>query len=166
MPKFPGCSNAWPPNGAAKASPWPTPCAATRAEALWSELAEFPAAASDPPLVLKASLLPSRVTQWIAAVLGHDPAASIQAHAGNGIVIARLAKFDAGDVSRVLIGHLQPAAEAAGGSVVVLSSALEGLTRQAVWGGITAAGHWMQNVKQQFDPKNLLNPGRFVYENL
>ncbi len=136
-----------------------------RAEALWSELAEFPAAA-DAPLVVKASVLPSHVTGWIAAVLEHDPAASIQAHAGNGIVIARLAKFDAGDVSRVLIGRLQAAAEMAGGNVVVLSTTLEGLTRQAVWGGITAAGRWMQNVKKQFDPKNLLNPGRFVYENL
>ena len=131
---------------------------------MWSELAEFPA--GEAPLVLKASMLPSRVTQWAASVLEYDSAASIQAHAGNGIVIARFSKFEAGDVSRALVGGLHPAAEAAGGAAVVLSTTLEGLTRQAVWGGASAANHWMQAVKRNFDPKDLLNPGRFVYENL
>ena len=51
-----------------------------------------------------------------------DPQASVQAHAGSGIVIARFARFAAGDVSRLLIGRLQPAARAAGGNIVVLSS--------------------------------------------
>jgi FAD/FMN-containing dehydrogenase len=59
---------------------------------------------------------------------------------------------------------LQPAAAASGGRLVVLSSTHTGeLTRQAVWGGVTAADTWMRKVKTQFDPENLLNPGRFVY---
>jgi FAD/FMN-containing dehydrogenase len=35
-----------------------------------------------------------------------------------------------------------------------------------VWGGTGAANAWMAQVKRQFDPKNMLNPGRFVYDNL
>jgi FAD/FMN-containing dehydrogenase len=90
----------------------------------------------------------------------------VQAHAGNGIVLVRFAKFDAADVSRVLIGKLQPAARLAGGSAVVLSSTISGLTRQAVWGGVPESARWMAEVKRQFDPKHILNPGRFVYDAL
>lgn len=133
-----------------------------RAQSLWRDLTEFPAA-PDAPLVLKASVLPSRVTEFAALVQAIDPQASIQAHAGNGIVIARFAAFEAGDVSRVLVGRLQPAAALAGGHAIVLSSTLSGLTRQAVWGAADADTAWMKKVKTQFDPKGLLNPGRFVY---
>jgi glycolate oxidase FAD binding subunit len=79
-------------------------------------------------------------------------------------VNARFAKFESDDVSRKLIGRMQPAAQLAGGSAVVLSSTLAPLTRQAVWGNVTPATDWMNKVKRQFDPKNLLNPGRFVYD--
>jgi glycolate oxidase FAD binding subunit len=136
-----------------------------RAERLWQDLAEFPAN-PDAPLVIKANMLPSHTTQFAQLVSQIDPQASIQAHAGNGIVIASFSRFEAGDVSRELIGRLQPAAHAAGGNVVVLSHSLGGLTRQAIWGGATAATGWMAKVKRQFDPKNLLNPGRFLYDNL
>ncbi len=133
------------------------------AQVLWRDLCEFPAAA-DAPLVLKSSLLPSRAVGYIQLVLDIDPQVSIQAHAGNGIVIARFAKFEAADVSRQLIGRLQPAAQLASGNAVVLSGTVGGLTRQAVWGNVTGATEWMRQVKRQFDPKNLLNPGRFVYD--
>ncbi len=136
-----------------------------RARQLWSDLSEFPASPTA-PLVIKANLVPSRTTQFVELALRIDPQASIQAHAGNGIVIVRFAGFEAGDVSRSLIGRLQPAAQAAGGNVVVLSSSLGGLTRQAIWGGATAATEWMAKAKRQFDPKNILNPGRFLYDNL
>ncbi len=132
------------------------------ARTLWRDLAEFPAL-PDAPLVLKANMLPSRVVAYVHSLVEIDPQVSIQAHAGNGIVIARFAAFEAGDVSRVLIGRLQPAAVLAGGHAVILSSTLSGLTRQAVWGGADADVAWMQRVKHQFDPKGLLSPGRFVY---
>jgi len=129
---------------------------------LWTDLVDF-AASTTSPLVLKASLLPSRVVEFVQLLEELDPKASIQAHAGNGIVIARLDGFTAADVSRKLIGRLHPAAQLAGGGAVVLSSTLEGLTRQAVWGNVSQATNWMAKVKAQFDPKHLLNPGRFVY---
>jgi glycolate oxidase FAD binding subunit len=135
-----------------------------QAAALWRDLAEFPHA-PDAPLVVKASVLPSRVAQFVELVREIDPAASIQAHAGNGIVIARFSAFEPGDVSRLLVGRLQPAAVLAGGHAIVLSSTLGALTRQAVWGGAGDDTVWMEKVKAQFDPKGLMNPGRFVYAN-
>jgi glycolate dehydrogenase FAD-binding subunit len=132
------------------------------AGALWRDLNEFPSA-TDAPLVLKASVSPSRTVEFVQHVLKLDPQASIAAHAGNGIVIARFANFEAGEVTRGLIGRLQPAAQLTGGHAIVLSSTLVGLTRQAVWGGVGSDTAWMGKVKAQFDPKGLLNPGRFVY---
>jgi glycolate oxidase FAD binding subunit len=141
---------------------------AEQARELWTELAEFPAAelpaGGAAPLVIKASVRPSAVVDFVRLVLSIDSQASVQAHAGTGIVIARFAEFPPALVSLALIGKLQPAAVAAGGHAVVLSSAFAAdLTRQAVWGGVDEATHWMIKVKQQFDPYGLLNPGRFIY---
>jgi glycolate oxidase FAD binding subunit len=133
------------------------------ARALWHELVEFPALDGS-PLVVKANVLPSRTLRFMEVVRELDPQASVQAHAGNGIVIARFAQFEAADVSRKLIGRLQPAASLCGGSAVVLSSTLDGMTRQAVWGNVEPATYWMGEIKRRFDPKHLLNPGRFVYD--
>jgi glycolate oxidase FAD binding subunit len=132
------------------------------AQSLWRDLREFPAA--EAPLVLKASVLPSRTLEFVRLALEIDPQASLQAHAGNGIVIGRFSRFDSADVSRHLIGRLHPAAVLAGGGAVVLASTVGGLTRPAVWGNATSASAWMDKVKRQFDPKNLLNRGRFVYD--
>ncbi|HEY2147624.1 MAG TPA: FAD-linked oxidase C-terminal domain-containing protein, partial [Pirellulales bacterium] len=128
---------------------------------LLQRLIDFPAA--DAALVLKASVPPSRTLEMIR-VLRDAADCSIQAHAGNGIVIAGYPSFPAGGVSRLLIGRIQPAAQSSGGNVVVLSSTLTGeLTRHAVWGATGGAGMLMEAVKREFDPKNLLNPGGFVY---
>lgn len=129
---------------------------------LWTALTDFPT--GDAPLVLQASMIPSRVTSFMELARKSDSNVSLAAHAASGIVTARFAQFEAGDVSRALIGQLQPAARLAGGNAVVLSTSLTGLTRQATWGGTTGATPWMNRVKQQFDPKGLLNPDRFVYD--
>ena len=139
------------------------PVESAAAEKLWGELREF-SAGSGAPLVAKASVRSSATVGLVRLALEIDPAASVQAHAGSGIVIVRFAQFTPGDVSRSLIGRLQPAAVAGGGQLVVLSSSFAAdLTRQAVWGGTSEATGWMIKVKQQFDPRGILNPGRFVY---
>ena len=133
-----------------------------QAAALWQRLREFPA--GEAALILKGNVPPSRTVEMIRLLKDAAPDCSIQAHAGNGIVIARYPTFPAGGVSRILVGRLQPAAQNAGGNLIVLSSTLSGeLTRQAIWGATAGAAMLMEAVKQQFDPKNLLNPGRFVY---
>ena len=140
------------------------PTATSAASEFWTRLREFPALSDDSPLVLKAAMRPSFVVSFVQLLQSVDPQVSVQAHAGNGVVIARFSQFDSGDVAHALIAKLQPAAAAADGHVVVLASqGLGELTRQAVFGGTSAASAWMQKVKRQFDPHGLLNPGRFDY---
>jgi FAD/FMN-containing dehydrogenase len=117
----------------------------------------------DAPLVVKVAVPPSSVTRTIAELLAFDAACSIQAHAGNGIIIGRLSRFTHADLSSVLVGKLRPAALRWGGSLVVVSSKLEGLTPHLIWGGRTDATVLMERIKQKFDPHSILNPGRFVF---
>jgi glycolate dehydrogenase FAD-binding subunit len=138
------------------------------ADALWQRQLEFADRGAGPSrdeaaLALKICVPPSGVTAMLAAVRKDVPDCTIQAHAGNGIIIARFAKFDSAEVGRVLVGKLRPAAIQLGGSVVIVSSKLEGLTPHVVWGGRTEAVTLMERIKRQFDPRDILNPGRFVY---
>lgn len=129
---------------------------------LWQRLGEFPAAGSG--IVLKANVLPSATVHIVRMLLSLDPEASIQAHAGNGIVVARLANLSGSDLSHALLQKLQPAALAAAGNVIVLGGG-EGLeaTRRIIWGNAPGDLACMEAVKKQFDPYGLLNPGRFIY---
>lgn len=133
------------------------------ASSLWSRLRDF-SVASDEPLLIQAVVRPSRVVEFIELIRRCDSTASVQSHAGNGVVIARFAAFDAAAVSSSLVKQLHSAAAAFGGHLTVLASrGLGELTRQAAWGGVQPAMHWMDRVKQQFDPQHVLNPGRFVF---
>lgn len=117
----------------------------------------------DSPLVLKISVPPSAVTAMVGRILAVDPACAILAHAGNGIILARFAKFDPADVSKVVIENLRPAAVHEGGSLTVVSSRVGNLTPHVVWGPRVEATPLMERIKRQFDPQDILNPGRFVY---
>ena len=135
-----------------------------RAASLWTRLIEFPANETS-PLVLKAGVLPSRVTAFIEQLLSVDAEASIQAHAGDGVLIARLPNFSAADVSQKLVGDLQSAAAAGGGHLCVLSSSGDfAWTRRAFWGASGDELGPMQAVKAKLDPRGILNPNRFVYD--
>lgn len=130
---------------------------------VWERLAEFPAS-GDAPLTLKVCVPLSEVVAIIESILAADPHCSIQAHAGNGVVVARFAEFSSAAFSKVLIGSLHPAAQQRGGSVTVLRSANPAeLTHQAAWGSLGDSAMLMEAVKRQFDPHGLFNPGRFVY---
>ena len=129
---------------------------------LWMRLAQFPVE-GDPALAIKASLNPGRTVEFVERLVKIDPECSLQSHAGNGVVVARLSK-DAVGVSKTLVGEIQPAAAEHGGHVIVLSCAEPTeLTRQCWWGSPGDATAMMEEVKRQFDPKDLLNRGRFVY---
>lgn len=134
-----------------------------QAEQLWFDLAEFPAA-GDASLVLKASVVPSYTTQVASTARALAPDCSVQAHAGNGIVVLRFPEIPDGGVSRLIMTGLLPVTGGGQGNVVMLSNAASvEMTPQSVWGGIDAPFWLMQDVKRQFDPRNVLNPGRFVY---
>lgn len=130
---------------------------------LWQRLIEF-SASGESVLVLKASVVPSGVTAMIDAARQLDPQCSIQAHAGSGSIIIKFAKYPAEGLSRALVGNLQPAAAAHQGHVAVLSNPSGGeMTHQSVWGATDSPLWLMTEVKRRFDPKDILNRGRFVY---
>jgi glycolate oxidase FAD binding subunit len=132
------------------------------AAAFWQRLIEFPAA-GESPLVLKASVVPGGITAMVDAARRVDSACSVQAHAGNGTVFIKMAAFPAQGLSRALVGELQPTAAAHHGQVVVLAnpSGAE-MTHQSVWGATDSPLELMREVKRRFDPKDILNRGRFV----
>jgi glycolate oxidase FAD binding subunit len=141
----------------------PEPLIVGETASLWRRLVEF-SAEEGSPLVLKANVVPSGVTAMVHAARQLDPNCSIQAHAGNGTVIIKLAKFPEQGLSRALVGKLQPVAAAHRGSLVVLCNpGGSEMTHQSVWGAIDAPLELMSQVKRKFDPKDILNRGRFVY---
>ncbi len=131
--------------------------------ALLSEFSDSGVAASSAPLVLKLAVPPGDVIAICRKIQETTPVVSLQAHAGDGVVIARFDEFAAGDLSDVIVSQLRPAALHCGGSLIVLSSEFEGLTPQIIWGGRTPAHVMMDAIKKQFDPHGILNPGRFTY---
>ena len=129
---------------------------------LWQQLTDFPAQPGA-PLVVKVSVLPSRVTEYVALLRELDEECSIQVHAGNGILRARFSESMPSDVGKLLVAQLHPTAVNMGGSAAVLSSTSTELTRQAMWGSRTAAVTMMEEIRKQFDPAGILNPGRYLY---
>lgn len=139
----------------------------SQSDALWSRQVEFSDRGladtdDNSPMVLKVAVPPSAVTEMIREVLAIDANCAIQAHAGNGTVTARFREFRQEHVSKSLVAKLRPAAVRHGGSVVVVRSKLEGLTPHLVWGGRTEGTVLLEQIKRQFDPRNVLNPGRFI----
>jgi glycolate oxidase FAD binding subunit len=117
----------------------------------------------DSPMVLKIAVPPSGVVHTIQRLLAIDPNCAIQAHAGNGIVMARFQEFRHEHISKSLVAKLRPAAVRLGGSLVVVRSKLDGLTPHLIWGGRTEETVLLEQIKRQFDPRNILNPGRVVF---
>jgi FAD/FMN-containing dehydrogenase len=104
------------------------------------------------------------VTEFSRQVVELDAGCSLQCHAGDGVTIIRFAEFPADGLARSLLARLAPLASRSRGNVTILSNASGAeMTHQSVWGGIDAPFDLMTAVKREFDPRNLLNPGRFVY---
>ncbi|HEX5471861.1 MAG TPA: FAD-binding oxidoreductase [Lacipirellulaceae bacterium] len=141
---------------------------ATDADKLFSRQTDFSdrgAGQSDDesPMVVKVAVPPSAVVSMINSLLAVDAACTIQAHAGNGIIMARFSKFTHGDLTATLVAKLRPATARLGGSLVVVRSSLAGLTPHMIWGGRADSTVLLERIKQQFDPRDILNPGRFAY---
>ncbi|HET9375786.1 MAG TPA: FAD-binding oxidoreductase [Chthoniobacterales bacterium] len=79
---------------------------------------------------------------------------------GTGLGLLRLEASSASAIHQVLQA-LRPELEQMGGSLVVLHRPAA-LPAIEAWGGVGSAFPLMRNVKQQFDPRGTLNPGRFI----
>jgi glycolate oxidase FAD binding subunit len=136
------------------------------ARGLWERLTEFPANASgdngNRALTVQINALPSAVCGLVQRVRQLDPQVSIQAHAGNGIVLAKLSA-GAEEAATMVDQRLRPEAASAGGHLAVLTQPPgSALSHHALFGPAPAGWHVMQSVKKQFDPKGILNRGRFL----
>lgn len=135
--------------------------------ACWDAIREFPGPGAPQFLVLKGSVPLTRVPELMGRGEGlagqrHLPCQAV-AEAGSGIVrfyvdVASAPPERAADYVETVRG----VAAELGGHLVVLEAPLPVKRRVDVWGPVGKALRLMQGLKAQFDPKGILNPGRFV----
>jgi glycolate oxidase FAD binding subunit len=87
------------------------------------------------------------------------PQSSVIIHASSGL--GRL-MLDPGLDAAESLGKIRSTCEANGGFLSILRGPIELKQKTDVWGYPGNATELMRTVKQQFDPKNLFSPGRFV----
>jgi glycolate oxidase FAD binding subunit len=127
------------------------------------DAAHLPITGDERSLTLKASLLPTAIAPWLTQLRDTARAHSLdphwRAHAGHGIVFARLT----GDPSALVavVEPLRAAAHEQQGSLVVMDAAPALAAQLDPWGPSPALA-LMRRLKDQFDPTTTLNPGRFI----
>jgi glycolate oxidase FAD binding subunit len=138
--------------------------------AMWARLATAARAAFPTPAALvRLAVLPTAVTE----TMEHGASAARQrglltawtAHAGVGVLSAALFSSreqpDPAPIADVL-GEWRGIARAGGGHAVIEWAPLPIKAQVPVWDDAGPAGRVMQRIKAQLDPRNVLNPGRFV----
>ena len=127
--------------------------------------AAFPATAA----VMAFSVLPGQVADLMEQGAGVARARGLSsawaAHAGVGVVRAALASDgrakQPAPIAAVL-GEWRNLARAGGGHGTLEWAPLAVKSQVPVWDDPGAAGRIMERIKAQLDPRNILNPGRFV----
>jgi glycolate oxidase FAD binding subunit len=149
-------------------------CGGQEAQALpadtWSRLepaarAAFPVAAA----VMAFAVLPSQVAELMEQGAGVARARALgsawAAHAGIGVVRAAVASDvvpkEPASIAAVLT-EWRAMARAGGGHATLEWAPLALKSQVPVWDDPGAAGRVMERIKAQLDPRNILNPGRFV----
>jgi glycolate oxidase FAD binding subunit len=123
----------------------------------------LPAQDSQPAAIAKFSVLPASITNTCQQL--RDLAQPLNVHwsavvQGTGLGWIRLGPANANAIQRVL-QTLRSQLELAGGSLVVQFQSPE-VPEIEAWGNPGDTLPLMLSVKQQFDPRKTLNPGRFV----
>jgi len=138
--------------------------------AAWARLvpaarAAFPTTAA----VMALAVLPSQVAETMEQGAGIARARGLQtawaAHAGVGVVRGAVASDpapkDPAALAAVLV-EWREMARAGGGHANLEWAPLAVKSQVPVWDDPGAAGRIMEGIKTQLDPRNILNPGRFV----
>ena len=127
--------------------------------------AAFPASSA----VMAFSVLPSQVAdlmeQGAGVARARGLASAWAAHAGVGVVRAALASAGRGTEPSAIAAVLQDwrnLARAGGGHGTLEWAPLAVKSQVPVWDDPGATGRIMERIKAQLDPRNILNPGRFV----
>jgi glycolate oxidase FAD binding subunit len=127
--------------------------------ALWSSLRQRTAAFAQPrSITCKIGVLPSKavaILDKISALLLPLQAGSL--HAGSGLGMLEFA------AEAMTVDDLIKLRDLCNDGFLTILAAPRSLKQQLdIWGYSGNALPLMQNIKHQFDPKNLLSPGRFV----
>jgi glycolate oxidase FAD binding subunit len=129
-------------------------------DSLWARLAEFAADGDgrEGVATLQVNVLPGDVVEVVRCLTARDSGASVLAHAGSGTVVAKVSLDEAG------LANLRGQLARLGAWTTVLRQP-EGAawSREAFWGPPRPAQAVQQAIKDQFDPRNVLNRGRFVF---
>jgi glycolate oxidase FAD binding subunit len=135
--------------------------AGAAATPVWRALTDFPAR-DDGVLTFKANLLPHATADFCRAALTLHDGVSLQAHAGNGIVIGHILGDLTKERADAMLTTLLDTAAAAEGNMILLRCPTDWRSTLPVWG--RPRGDWalMRTVKEKLDPKNIFNPGCFV----
>ena len=118
--------------------------------------------------VMRLCVLPSQVTdvmeQGSGVARGRGRSSAWSAHAGVGVVTAALELGGAPDLVTVaeVLREWRALARACAGYAVLEVAPVAVKEAVGVWDDAGAAGRIMQRIKDEVDPKNVLNPGRFV----
>jgi glycolate oxidase FAD binding subunit len=137
----------------------------------WGRLAHAAAAAfgGTPAAVMRLSVLPTQVgdvmEQAAVAARARGLLCACSAHAGVGVVQAAL--FSARERQELTpvaatLADWRGIARGGNGHAVLEWAPLAVKSELPVWDDAGAAGRIMQRIKAQLDPRNILNPGRFV----
>ena len=140
-------------------------------DALWTAVREWPGRPAPGGLCLKIATLPTDLAAvWEVldrAAASVDAKLARLAHAGSGITYALARPSDgAGSIATSAAAAITTAVMSValprGGSVVIESCPLELKQHLDVWGPTRDDFPLMQALKEQFDPRGILNPGRFL----
>jgi len=121
------------------------------------------------PLVLFARVLPSRLDSIIdcfASSLGHfadELVVAASSGTGTGFLTAEGWRIEA-NMDAVVEGicAVRAACTVSGGSLILWRASTSIKSQVDVWGDVQEALPLMRGLKNQLDPKGILNPGRFV----
>ena len=137
----------------------------------WGWLAHAAAAAfgGTPAAVMRLSALPTQVgdvmEQAVVAARARGLLCACSAHAGVGVVRAALfSPRERQELTPVAatLADWRGIARGGNGHAVLEWAPLAVKSELPVWDDAGAAGRIMQRIKAQLDPRNILNPGRFV----
>ena len=132
---------------------------------LWRKLTDFGWGRDVRPLAtFRASLLPSRVleiTEAIGEANGFDVAIVSQPAYGT-VQISWFGDDSQSDAARIVLDRAWEAVHNLEGSSIVERCPVEVKADLDVWGDVGEPINIMRRLKEQYDPKGTINPGRFV----
>ncbi len=134
-------------------------------EQLWKDIRDFPwELFKAERVVCKASVVVTQIPQVLTTLKKltdeYGIKTYISARAGNGILIISIK----GELSSIIdsLNSLRSFVSSIGGHLILQEAPPEIKARVQVWGDFGSGLGIMKKIKLNFDPNNLLNPGRYI----